>query len=172
MKFTFVNNPVYKETNYIYSMYLARQYLDDDILLLHGDLVIEPKVLNDLILEKHSTVTVDSMLPLPEKDFKAKLVDGRIKAVGIEFFGTDCVACQPAYKLLRADLAIWLNEIENFCKRGEVRVYAENALNRISDKLALYPLELNNRLCNEVDNINDLESVTKTFKKHYDAWRL
>ena len=41
IEFTFVNNPVYDKTNYIYSMYCAREYLNDDILLMHGDLVLK-----------------------------------------------------------------------------------------------------------------------------------
>lgn len=172
IEFIFVNNPVYSETNYIYSMYLAKDYLNDDILLLHGDLVIDPDVITDLVSEKRSIVTVDSLIPLPEKDFKAKLRDGRIESVGIEFFGEDCVACQPAYKFIYADFQEWMNKIADFCSRGETRVYAENALNNISDKIALYPLELNNRLCNEIDNINDLKLVSNIFKKHYDKWRL
>lgn len=172
IEFTFVNNPVYSETNYIYSMYLAKDYLSDDILLLHGDLVTAPDVIADLVSEKRSVVTVDSLIPLPEKDFKAKLRDGRIESVGIEFFGEDCVACQPAYKFIYADFQEWMNKIADFCSRGETRVYAENALNNISDKIALYPLELNNRLCNEIDNINDLKLVSNIFKKHYDKWRL
>ena len=40
LRFTFVKNPLYDKTNYIYSIYCAREYLkDDDILLMHGDLV-------------------------------------------------------------------------------------------------------------------------------------
>ena len=38
---TFVKNPIYAETNYIYSIYCAREYLDDDIILMHGDIVFE-----------------------------------------------------------------------------------------------------------------------------------
>ena len=39
---TFVNNPRYQETNYIYSIDCAKTYVqDDDILLMHGDLVCE-----------------------------------------------------------------------------------------------------------------------------------
>ena len=30
----FVKNPLYKDTNYIYSIYCAREYLDDDIILM------------------------------------------------------------------------------------------------------------------------------------------
>jgi len=45
LSYTFVRNPNYENTNYIYSMYLARKYLEDtDILLMHGDLVVENDV--------------------------------------------------------------------------------------------------------------------------------
>jgi phosphoenolpyruvate phosphomutase len=170
-KYVFVNNPIYKETNYIYSMYLARNYLDDDILLFHGDLVMEPSVVADLIQQKYSTVTVDSLLPLPEKDFKAKLKGERINAIGIEFFGEDCVACQPAYKLLYKDLKFWMEKIVEFCERGETKVYAESALNCILDRIALYPLELNKCLCNEIDNVNDLNLIKNTFHERSGMWR-
>ena len=34
---SFIKNPVYQETNYIYSIYCAREELkNDDILLMHG----------------------------------------------------------------------------------------------------------------------------------------
>ena len=39
--FIFVPNPLYQTTNYIVSMYLARDYLDTNLLLLHGDLVFD-----------------------------------------------------------------------------------------------------------------------------------
>ncbi|MBE6886654.1 MAG: hypothetical protein E7486_06875, partial [Ruminococcaceae bacterium] len=36
--FTFVENPIYQQTNYIYSLYLAREAVQgDDVILLHGD---------------------------------------------------------------------------------------------------------------------------------------
>ena len=39
LHYTFVKNPRYAETNYIYSIYCARAYLDDDILLLRQDIL-------------------------------------------------------------------------------------------------------------------------------------
>ena len=71
LRFTFVKNPIYDKTNYIYSIYCARKYLDDDILLMHGDLVFENEVLDRVLASKSSCMTVSSTLPLPEKDFKA-----------------------------------------------------------------------------------------------------
>ena len=34
LNFTFVRNDIYDKTNYIYSMYLAREYMDDDLIFL------------------------------------------------------------------------------------------------------------------------------------------
>ena len=82
---TFVHNPIYKETNYIYSIYCARKFLDDDIVLMHGDLVFEASVLEDMLAFEHSCMKVSSTLALPEKDFKAVVHNGRVEKVGIEF---------------------------------------------------------------------------------------
>lgn len=86
IRFTFVNNPLYRETNYIYSIYCAREHLDDDIVLMHGDLVFENTVIDALLAGESSCMAVSSTLPLPEKDFKAVVREGRIAKVGVEFF--------------------------------------------------------------------------------------
>ena len=75
---TFVKNPIYDKTNYIYSIYCARDYLDDDIILMHGDLVFENEVFDLVVSSADSCMTVSSTLPLPEKDFKARVVDGKV----------------------------------------------------------------------------------------------
>ena len=49
LKFTFVENPLYDKTNYIYSIYCAKEYLDDDIILMHGDLVFENEVFDKIV---------------------------------------------------------------------------------------------------------------------------
>ncbi len=58
LHFTFVLNPIYKETNYIYSIYCARDVLDDDILLMHGDLVFDNEVMNLVLAHAGSCMTV------------------------------------------------------------------------------------------------------------------
>lgn len=166
MRFTFVPNPIYDKTNYIWSMRLAEDALrGEDVLLLHGDLVLEPGVIEDLIAAENNVIACDATLPLPEKDFKAKITDGRVRAVGIHYFGEDCEACQAAYKWKAADFARWMGSIISFCEAGNVKVYAEEAFNQISDTLCLYPLEMNGRLCAEIDNSEDHAMVSKRFRK-------
>ena len=139
---TFVKNPVYDKTNYIYSIYCAREYLfGDDIVLMHGDLVFENTVFDEVINSKASCMTVSSTLPLPQKDFKAVIKNGRITAVGIDLFN-DALAAQPLYKLRSDDWKIWLYKIVEFCESDNVKCYAENAFNEVSDKCAIYPLDV------------------------------
>lgn len=160
----YVNNPQYSSTNYIYSMELAREWLlDDDLILMHGDLVLELSVLEELLQAESSAVTVEDGIPLPEKDFKARMKEGHVVEIGVNVFGEDCVACQPAYKLLRKDMAVWMDEIYTFCTEGETGVYAENALNRRFASVPMKPVLLRGRLCNEIDNLEDLAVVSKRF---------
>lgn len=152
----FVHNPLYDQTNYIYSIHLASEFLLDDILLLHGDLVFEESVLEDVLLKPYSVMVTDTTKPLPPKDFKAVVFDGKIHRVGVDEFGEGACYAQPLYKLLKKDWLIWLDEIERFCLEGKVNVYAENAFNIISQDMSLYSLELGGRLCFEIDDMEDL----------------
>ena len=49
LQYTFVHNERYRETNYIYSIYRAKEELHDDILLMHGDLVFENAALDRIL---------------------------------------------------------------------------------------------------------------------------
>ena len=160
LKFTFVNNPVYDETNYIYSIYCAKEYLkDDDIILMHGDLVFENLVMEAVIESPVSCMAVSSTLPLPEKDFKAVIKDGRIDKVGIEFFD-NAMAAQPLYKILKNDWLVWLNNIERFCENKNRKCYAENAFNEVSEQCNIYPCDVQDMLCAEIDTPEDLKIVS------------
>lgn len=157
--FTFVNNPLYAETNYIYSIYCAREYLDDDIVLMHGDLVFEYSVLEGILNCPTSCMKVSSTLPLPQKDFKAVIKDGYVQKVGIDFF-TDSMEAQALYKLKREDWRLWLNEIIKFCESDNRKVYAENALNELCGACDIAAFDVQNSLCSEIDTPEDLAAVS------------
>ncbi len=160
----FVKNPLYAETNYIYSIYCAREYLNDDILLMHGDLVFENEVLDRVLTAGSSCMTVSSTMPLPEKDFKAVVAGGIVQKVGVEFFN-DAVAAQALYKLKRDDWKCWLDKIAEFCEAGITGVYAENALNKLNGAANICALDVQNLLCAEIDDANDLALVSAKLKE-------
>lgn len=164
LHFIFVKNRIYDQTNYIYSIYCAREYLDDDILLMHGDLVFENEVLDRVLACTSSCMTVSSTLPLPEKDFKAQVKDGMVMKVGVDIFN-EAMEAQALYKLKRADWKVWLDKIIEFCENDNRKVYAENALNELNGAANIHALDVQNLLCSEIDNPEDLAVVSAKLKE-------
>lgn len=164
LKITFVNNPLFYKTNYIYSIYRAKELLDDDIVLMHGDLVFESSVLNDIVFSPCSSMKVSSTLPIPQKDFKAVVIDGEVKKVGVEYFDS-AMEAQALYKLNKKDWNVWLDKITEYCESGKRNCYAEVALNEITDQCHIKALDVKDRLCSEIDNPEDLRMVSDKLKK-------
>lgn len=162
MKFSFVPNPIYDKTNYIYSMYLAREEMDDDMIFLHGDLVFSRRLLHDVLNSKEKDLgTVNFKKALPEKDFKCRVKEGNITEVSIHIFDSDCYAFQPMYKLSKEVVAKWNEKVREFIEKGEDRCYAENALNEILPSLSVKPFSYEEYFIDEIDNLEDHARVTE-----------
>ncbi|RDY28275.1 sugar phosphate nucleotidyltransferase [Lachnotalea glycerini] len=161
---TFVTNPEFRTTNYIVSLNYIED-IEDEVILMHGDLVFEQSVLIDMIHSPCSAVVIDQSLPLPEKDFKAKLNHNLVESIGIEFFGENTYASQPLYKFTKEEWKLWKQEISKFCNNKITNVYAEFALNEITDQLKINGLDINGRLCNEIDNEEDLIKIKDRLKR-------
>ena len=182
--FEFIHNPLYNETNYIYSIFLARAQLQEDILLIHGDLVFETALLREVLSFSRSCMVIDTTKPLPDKDFKAVIKDGIITSIGVNFFES-AVYAQPLYKLLWPDWRLWLDEVIRLCKMGNTGIYAENALNAVNNdanthlnnnsnvcgnsntnnKINIFPLDARGQICFEIDNADDLAYARDVYKK-------
>jgi len=159
LSFTFVKNPIFDKTNYIYSIFCAKEELkDEEIVLMHGDLVFTEDVLKDILTFDKSCMKVSSTIALPDKDFKAVVVDGLVKAVGIEFFES-VMEAQALYKLNKKDWKIWLDRIVQFCESEKTNCYAEVALNEVTDKCKIFAFDVKDRLCTEIDTPEDLQKV-------------
>ena len=55
----FINNDIYNKTNNIYSLYLAKDFLEsDDTLLLESDLIFEDGILEKIINDKKESIAL------------------------------------------------------------------------------------------------------------------
>lgn len=165
--FSFVPNPVYDQTNYIYSMHLAREQLaHGDFLVLHGDLVFDAAYAQKVLdAEAISLGSVNRAIGLPEKDFKARVVDGEVSEVSVGIFDADCFAFQPFYKLSEETMSIWLDEVARFCEAGDVKVYAENAANEVFGRMHVSEFPYEGSFVEEIDTPEDLERVSAAIRK-------
>ena len=109
----FVNNPKYDSTNYIYSLWLTKDLIDEDIILVHGDLIFPADLLKKMIDVEKNVVLVNKTVRPPEKDFKAVIENDRVVKIGVDFFGKNTFFCLPLYKFSRKDFLIWMNGMFN-----------------------------------------------------------
>lgn len=161
LNFTFVRNEIYNKTNYIYSMFLAREHMKDDMVFLHGDLVFNRRLIHDMLrcVDKNCA-TVNFKKALPEKDFKSRVLDGKVMEVSIKIFDEDCFAFQPLYKLDKATVAAWVGKVAEFIHDGQDKCYAENALNEILAALNIRAFSYEDYFVDEIDNLEDYARVT------------
>lgn len=161
LRFIFVPNPQYRTTNYIVSMYLARDYLDTELLLLHGDLVFSENLVRDMLSDQAKSLCLfheDKILP--RKDFKAQFCDGILKKVSVRIFGTDCYAFQPLYKLGADAIRIWRDRVVLFVEAGKNQVYAEEALNEVASDMVIRGMSYKPHYIDEIDNEEDYLRVS------------
>lgn len=169
LNFQFVANDDYKNTNYIVSMNNANKYLDDDVLLLHGDLVFNKSLVVKLLNNKNKSVCLyNEEKALPEKDFKGRFKNNKLLEVSVNIFDNDCYAFQPLYKLGKNDLQLWKDKVSEFVENGNVKVYAENALNEITDRVNIVGMSYKDDYIDEIDNEEDYKRVSAEIRNFYD----
>lgn len=161
MRFGFVHNPDYQKTNAIVSLERAADYVrGEELLMLHGDLVFDEGWIRDVLAaEATDLAAVDVTPPLNEKDFKARIEDGTIAAIGVDLFGEDCVNFMPFYKLSARALDLWLDAVHAAVGRGETQIYAETAAAPVLCRMQLAPFSYAGRLLAEIDTPEDLAAV-------------
>jgi len=163
----YINNPIYYKTNYIYSIYLLKNIIDDDVILLHGDLIFSRFLLEEISDSKDiNNVLVNKEIKPPKKDFKALIIDEKIIQIGVNISGSNRAFLAPLYKLTKQFFNAWFNQIEKFINDNRVNCYAEDALNEILNKVILKPFYFQNKICKEIDDIKDLELVKKYLKEN------
>lgn len=168
----FVNNPLYASTNYIYSLYLAGEYLDDSVLMLHGDLVFDRSLVQAMLAdERPDLCLINRQIPKPQKDFKGRIEDGRLLEVSVHIFDAQCCALQPMYKLSRNTMTKWLARTEQMIHSGFTGVYAEDALNCIADSLHIEAMSYAPYYINEIDTPQDYVRVCAEIERYENGVR-
>ncbi|MBQ8245874.1 MAG: iron-containing alcohol dehydrogenase [Lachnospiraceae bacterium] len=165
LEFAFVDNPDYLSTNYIVSMHNASEYLDDDVLLLHGDLVFNRRLIEKILADKRKSLCLyNEEKELPEKDFKGQFSNNILKKVSVNVFGDDCYAFQPLYKLSKENIAAWKREVAEWVAVGKTRVYAEEAFNNIAKDICIRGLSYKDDYIEEIDNLQDYKRVSEEIR--------
>lgn len=173
MEIVFIDNPDYDKSNNIYSLYLAKEWLEkDDTIMLESDLIYENKMIEELVKDKNknvalvakyeqwmdgTVVTLDDKNRITsfveKKDFKFDRTDEYYKTVNI-------------YKLSKEfSKNEYIPFLEAYMKAYGLNEYYELALKAIAhlSRSDLKALPIKNIKCYEIDDAQDYDIVNCLF---------
>ncbi len=159
LHFQFIPNERYLETNFMYSLSLTKEFIDDDFIYLHGDMAFEEELIAKLISSPHeNTVLLNNQQELWEKDGKARINEGKVSEVSTSLFGDNCHNLNQVYKLSKKFILDWMQVMEKVLEENP-KASANVALTEfLQDKKGeLYPTYHQSELITEIDTPEDLE---------------
>lgn len=166
---TFYENPFYKVTNSIASLWFAREELDakEDILLGNADVFYPQELLDLLRKDEHDTLLLgdDTRITLGDYFFKydenrnlidygkeLKVKDRSCEYVGLAKIGKNFV---PTFR----------QQMESLVKSGEYNYWWENTLYTMIDKEKIYIKDSEGIFWGEVDTKEDYQRILNYIDK-------
>ena len=179
MNIHYVENRLYDRTNNIYSLWLARQHLNSQLLLLEGDLVFEPELLQRLTQTPEPNVAIVERFQ-PHMDGTVIQANGRwgnslwasrmvLKAQqGDDFDYASALKTVNIYKLSQEVLQDQIvPELDSYIAQQRSDQYYEavfaDLISRDAMRLALLSAAPNRWA--EVDTLEDLQAAEELFAK-------
>ncbi|MCQ2345675.1 MAG: aminotransferase class I/II-fold pyridoxal phosphate-dependent enzyme [Paludibacteraceae bacterium] len=172
----FVENTIYDTTNNIYSLYMAKSWLEqDDTLLFESDIIMEDAVIERLVSNPYpnlalvdkfeswmdgTVVTLDDenriLRFIPNSQFRYAEIPSYYKTVNV-------------YKFSRSfSQSMYVPFLEAYCKALGRNEYYEQVLRVITmlDNSGMRALPLNGEKWYEIDDIQDLDIAESMFTEH------
>jgi choline kinase len=169
---TYIYNEVYNTTNNIYSLWLAKDsLLGDEMLLMDSDIIFDKDIIakllssgydNCLALKRHNVqdeeikVKTDENGRVLEIGKEVKLNEAIGESIGIEKFGVETL--RKLFTII--DRKILIDK--------SVNQFYEAAFQELVDKDAdIFIVDTTDNICMEIDTAHDLEAAGKMLLKQY-----
>jgi choline kinase len=169
MEITYITNPLYKTTNNIYSLWLAREAIRESFLLIESDLVFEAPLLKNML--RPDRIAVARLQPWMSGTTVE--IDNRqqVKAFrcgGIECHGTMHYKTVNIYSLSRFSWQLVRERLDLHIENNKVNNYYETVFAELvaEGHLAFAPVFFDANRWYEIDTIKDLHAAEQLFPQY------
>jgi histidinol-phosphate/aromatic aminotransferase/cobyric acid decarboxylase-like protein/GTP:adenosylcobinamide-phosphate guanylyltransferase len=173
MKITYVINDVYDKTNNIYSLWLAKDLVKENVLLIEGDIFFEKKLIKEALKEENQNIVlVDAYQPHMDGTVLEINNDHSIKRLipkreqGEDFDFTEKYKTVNVYHFTKEFFQNYFSpNLDTYIKTQSPGQYYELALGVLIyiGNPRLYARRTNNVKWYEIDDHNDLERAEYLF---------
>ena len=158
----FLHNPYFEVTNSIASLWLAKELLHDDVILLNADLYYEISVLETALSLRGNAVMLSDSTRIVDADFRFGVVGDRILKTGNQLSNleTDC----EYVGIVRIDKSFidrFRVRLEEMIKSGDFKNWWEGVLYAfIDDGIPITHKDVEGAFWTEVDHIGDYNRLS------------
>lgn len=168
--FRFIENSEYLTTNNMFSLYLAREYLVEDCVVMNGDVVFDAGIVSLLLNQDHTAFAVDAGKYLDES-MKVAVQNGRIVAISKNIPQQEAFGCSiDIYKIASSDTSLLIEEMQRIIEIENNKTnWTEVLLNRLcaDGRLVAHPAAIGERRWYEIDNFDDLTAAESIFNTRW-----
>lgn len=170
-KISYIYNFNYGETNSMFSLWLTKKYIKNEILIINGDTIFPNTFLNNFIkIKSRSLIYVDkNYKKLCKEDLKVLINNNDIAIkIGKNISINNNTYGSPAIYIFRKnDLVNFFNIIENdFIKKNKCKYLISKAVNVFASRYELNAYSPSKKyFWIEIDNSKDFNYAKKMYKK-------
>ncbi|MCD6329991.1 MAG: phosphocholine cytidylyltransferase family protein [Candidatus Cloacimonetes bacterium] len=170
----FVENELYNSTNNIYSLWLAKDYMENGFFLFEADVFCYESLISELVHSPHhNLIVVDRFQKSMDGTVVELTGDGLVKEMylkrhqGKEFSFYQKYKTVNFYKLSGYySQKYFIPKMENHIKRDDVNVFYEQIIKEdIDEGHSFYALETGDNRWWEIDTPEDLEKARSMFNE-------
>ena len=164
LKVTYIYNEVYDSTNNIYSLWLTKESLSgDEMLLMDSDIIFDKKIITKLLASEYESCLALKRHDVQDEEIKVKVNEnGRVleigktvklhdaigESIGIEKFGVETL--KELFTII--DRKILVEKNVNQFYEAAFQELADNGDN-------IYTVDTTDYICIEIDTAADLEAA-------------
>jgi len=164
----YIYNPIYEKTNSTYSLWLAKDSVKNDIIVINADTICPRIVMEEMLKTSHSiAMAVDETLTgeLSEDAMKVTIVDGLIKNASKKIPPKDTHGdAIGIYRFQNDGVVVLYEELKKVVEENILDQLFTFAVQRIMDKNNVRPVNTRGLLWIEIDDHKDLKNAEKIVK--------
>ena len=161
----FVENPIYGSTNTLYSLWLTRDYLNDDFIYFNADVIFKSDLVKKITSESsHSQLLLETKSCGEEEVKMVVDKDNRIHKIGKKLAVSECAGeFIGVGKFAKEVLSDFIEELSIGVNSGQENNFFEFAVDKILGRHSLYAVSTDGLPCVEIDFPEDLERALELF---------
>jgi len=157
----YFHNPFYAVTNSISSLWLAKELLDDDVILMNADLYVEEQVIDVALAQTRHVVMLSDSSRIEDADFRFGVDGERIVKTGNKLKNdeTDCEYV-GIVRIDKSFIAKFKVRLEYMIEQADFNNWWEGVLySFIEDGMPIYHEDIIGYFWTEVDHLADYQRL-------------